>query len=583
MYGIALKLRQAFRWLAAVFAVALLVAVALVAVLPFLIEGHGVRESLIRSLSAWSGGAVTLDGPLRIANFASLSIEAKGVRFAATPRLAPIGAVQARSVIATARLRSLLLGHLEFKTVLLESPRFVFKRDTAQARLSFSGVESAGPALALAERSPFEHLKLRDCLFVSAQTGHGAYKRFRVGEISVDKEAAGAGSNTYPASLYLRDIGFEASFRGILDSLGQSALGAFRLTAASSHPAAERITASIAPWENGQSVSLGGDLSWSGARAALDNARVSFGDHGAKGSLALAVRRGRGLLEGTLAYDKLDWVRAPRKDGEAGGTLLDSVRALTFASGEAGRNLDLDMRISAERFLAGPYEAGPLALALTSSGGRFSLDIAELALFGGKITGRIDYDYAHPLPLTIKASGTHIDSGVLASALMLPFGVSGQAAVRLALDMPLSGKPLAEEMQASTSNFTIEFPSGGTIEGDFSRQLSAAFERRDLFWSLASNSVPFNAASIEGSATPGGVNMRIDGEYAGGRIDGSIRVASPGNAVSGTLSVIESQEKEPEDGAPGAAPASPAPANIKLSGTLADLSFSPPGKPSLSN
>ena len=51
------------------------------------------------------------------------------------------------------------------------------------------------------------------------------------------------------------------------------------------------------------------------------------------------------------------------------------------------------MRISAEHFRAGPYEAGPLALALTSRSGLLSIDIAELAIFGGKISGRLDYDF----------------------------------------------------------------------------------------------------------------------------------------------------------------------------------------------
>ena len=561
----------------------MLAAAALAALVPVLIEGHAVRETLVRGLSAWSGGPVRIDGPLRVASFASLSIEAKDVHFAATPRLSPIGGVRAKSVIATATLRSLFRGKLEFKTILVESPRFVFKRGTTQFKLPSSGLETASLALALAERSPFRRLKLRDCLFVSADGENRAYRRFRAAEINLDKRAVAKGSKAPLTSIYLRDNGFEASFRGTLDGANETALGAFRLTVPANHPAAEKITASIAPWERGQSISVSGDLSWTGARASLDAAQISFGDRGAKGSLAVAIRHGRALLEGTLAYDNLEWTQADHDGGRTGGTLLDSLRTLTFTSGEAGRNLDLDMRISAKRFLAGSYEAGPLAVALTSTGGRFSIDVAELALFGGKITGRIDYDHAHLMPLTVSASGTHLNSGAMASALMLPFGVNGQTTVRLALDMPFTGKPLAEDVRASTSNFTIEFPAGATIEGDFSRQLSAAFEHRDPFWRLPSSSFPLTAASIEGSAAPGGVTLRIDGEYSGGRLDGSLRVASPDNTVSGTLSVTGSPEEGPATDEQGAVTDAPAAANIKLSGPLAALSFSPPGKPSLSN
>ena len=81
------------------------------------------------------------------------------------------------------------------------------------------------------------------------------------------------------------------------------------------------------------------------------------------------------------------------------------------------------MRISAEHFRAGTYEAGPLALALTSRPDLLSIDIAELAIFGGKIAGRLDYDPRHPNTLSVNANGSHLDLEALAGAAAWPIAV----------------------------------------------------------------------------------------------------------------------------------------------------------------
>jgi hypothetical protein len=579
MYEMAPKFRSPLRWLAGGAALLFLIPVLLAAALPLLIEGHAVRASLVRSLSAWSGGPVIIEGRLR-ANLASLSIEATGVRFPATPRLAPIQRFEAKSVTAIPRVSSLLRGRLEFKTIRVETPKFIFGRAASHPEATVFGLETARMAVGFLERSPFEHLELHDCTFALADTGHRAYKRLAATEVRLDKAALAGGAQPL-TSFYLRDGLFEAAFRGVLDGSEETAAGTMRITLPPGHPLLAKVMRSIAPWEQSRSLSLAGDFTWSGKRLSLDRAAISFGDHRAKGSLALALRHGRALLEGTLAYDKLDWSRSDPENSEDSGAGQDALHALLRASADSERSLDLDVRISAERFSAGPYEAGPLALALTSRSGHSSIDVAELALFGGRITGRLDYDSARSAPLTLNASGTRLDSAALASALGLPVSVSGSASIRLALEMPFGTKSLVEEMHFATGNFTVEFPSGGTLDGDVSRQLSAVLEQQDRLWGLGSSSFQFTAASIDGTAGANGVSLSIDGEHAGNRIGGSLRIASPDNAISGTLSmseVAEAGDRSPVPGAPLAAPA-----RFNLSGTLAALNISSPGKPSLSN
>ncbi len=573
MLELASKFRYALRWIVRGAALLAIAGAVFASVLPYLIEDLTVRDGLIRSLSEWSGGDVTIRGPLRLASFTSLSVEADGVNFAATPRLAPIVRMRAKKVTAILRVPSLLRGRIEFKKIAADEPNIVVSRRAAPSKLGVIGLETASEAVAFADLSRFERIELKDCSFFAAEGEHRVYSRFGAEWISVNRNP-----NTSLFTLDLRDQGFEAFFRGDISRAGETALGSFKLKVPQEHPAAGRIAAAIAPWEQGHSISLAGDLTWSGTRATLDGAAIAFGDHNAKGSLALGVRHDRALMEGTLAYDRLEWM--PSENAGAGSGLgMEPLRALFFARPGYERSADLDMRISAERFRAGPYEAGPLALALTSRPGAFSIDIAELALFGGKISGRLDYDSARPTLLTLNANGTRLNSQSLSGAFGWPITVSGPVTLRLALGIPFKEKPLAREIKAVTGSFGIAFPSGGTLDGEVSSRLSAAFERQNLPWGFSSGSLPFTEAAIDGALAPGAVVLNIDAESSGSRIGGLLHIALPGNEVSGTLTV------SPDDAAeetPGAAPLSN-PASVVLSGTIAALNFSASGKPSLSN
>jgi hypothetical protein len=591
MDKIAPKLRSVLRWFA--FGAACLIAALalLLSALPYLIGDRAVHAGLVRSLSAWSGGPVTIRGRVRVVSFSSLSVQASGVRFAATPRLAPIGRMEAGTVTAILSMSSLLRGRIEFKKIEAESPRFVFQRGMLQPKQPFFGLETAHAAVTFANLSRFEQLDLYGSSFFIPEGARRPYRRFNVERIRLGKApppqtlpppAARTGAAARLFTLSLTDRGFEAYFRGTMNPAEEAAHGVLRLKIPASHPASEKLIAAIAPWEEGHGVQLAGELSWAGARAGLDGASVSFDDHSAKGSLALAVRRGRALLEGTLAYDRLDWGQSWQQGVGSDGKLLEPVRALTAALSGKERNLDLDMRISAEQFRIGLDEAGPLALALTCRPGRLSVDVAELALFGGKLTGRVDYNPAVPAALTLDASGTRLNARALASALGWPLSVDGPMTLHVALEVPFEAPPAAAGTKKVAGNFSIAFPAGVSFEGDLSSRIGAAFDRY-ASWGLGSGSIAFTSASVEGTAEPGEVTLRINGESAKASLAGKVRVAVPDNAVSGSLSL---QQISDADGAAPAASTSgdgPAQAKITLSGTLASLNFLPPDKPHLSN
>jgi hypothetical protein len=592
MDEIAPKLRFALRWLAfGAAGLAAALAVFLTA-LPYLIGDRAVHAGLVRSLSAWSGGPVTVRGGVRVTSFSSLSVQANGVSFAATPRLAPVGRMEADTVTAVLSASSLLRGRIEFKKIEAQSPRFVFQRGMPQPKQPFFGLETARAAIAFAALSRFEQLDLIGSSFFIPEGARRPYRRFdaeriRLGKASARRQAsppatarAGAAGGLF--TLHLMDRGFEAYFHGHMSQAEEAARGVLRLKVPASHPASEKIIAAIAPWEEGHGVQLAGELSWAGARASLDGASVSFDDHSAKGSVALAVRRGRAFLEGTLAYDRLDWEQSWQKSVSGDAKLLERVRALTSALSDKERSLDLDMRISAEQFRTGPDEGGPLALALTFRPDRLSIDVAELALFGGKIIGRLDYNPSGSAPLTLDARGTRLNARALASALGWPLSVNGPMTLHLALEVPFETQPAAAGAKRVAGNFSIAFPAGGSLDGDLSRRISAAFDQ-DAFWGLGSNSIAFTSASVEGTAGLDEVTLRINGESAGTSLAGKVRVALPGNAVSGALSFQQIADAGEAPSAQSTSGDGPVQAKITLSGTLASLDFLPPGKPHLSN
>lgn len=592
MYQIARKIRYVLRW-AGILAGGLFIAAgALAALLPVLVDAEAIRGPLSQSLSAWSGGPVSITGPLRIGSFADLSVEATGVALKSTPEQGPIRIARAKSVTAVVRLSSLLRGKLEFRKFVVASPRVVFRRGFPEPAQTSYGLGAARLALALSAGSPFADVELRDPVLFFTASANGAYERVELSRVKLSKDAVSSVSTgvfvkNAPGSesaLYALDVtsrGFEVSFRGQCAGACQTAFGSLRLRAALGAGAGKKILAAVAPWERPDTIALSGELNLSRRRAALDNATISFGDHAARGSLALDMTGVRPRLEGTIAYDMLDvtpaWI-------SASGSFAENppLAALPLARRETDRPLDFDLRVSADRFRAASFETGPLALALTQIQDRLSVDIASVAVFGGHATGRLDVNPGQPASLSLRTSGSQLDAKELASAFQLPLGFSGPVMLQAALTMPVTMRQPAEDVSAAAGTFSIRFPAGGSLEGDVAQTLGTALLEQDLGWGLRGSSFPFTVASIDGIVKPGGIDLKVEGQSGDKGIGGSLRIAFPGAAVSGTLLASETLGT-------GASEAANAPAEtasstkLVLSGTADALILSSVGKPSLSN
>ncbi len=592
MYQIVRKARYVLRSLGLVAGGLVIAALASAAFLPFLVDAEAIRVALSKNLSAWSGGPVVISGPLRIASFANLSVEASGVDFKSAPKEGPIRSARAEFVTAVLRISSLLRGKLDFRKFIVASPRVVLRRGFPEAIQKSYGLGAARLALALSARSPFADVELLDPMFFFTGSAKGAYERAQLRRVRLRKEAVasistgvfvanapGAESGVY--ALDVTSEGFAASFRGQCASACQTAFGTLHLTAAVDDGGGKAILHAMAPWERPDTIALSGELNWSRRRASLDNAAISFGDHAAKGSLALDMTGVRPRLEGTIAYDTLDVTPVLTAETRTSPSEIRRPVALPFASGDVDRPVDFDLRVSAERFRGGSLDTGPLALALTATRDRLSVDIASVALFGGRASGRLDVNREEPDVLLLRGSGSRLDASALASAAQLPLGFSGPITLQAALTLPLH-QP-AEDMGAAAGTFTIRFPLGGSIEGEVARTLSAALTEQDLSWVFRGSSFPFTVGSIDGTVRPGGIDLKVEGQSGEKGIGGSLRVDFPGAVVSGTL--LASENAHP----PGAPQLKTAPeqaaSSTKLifSGTADALILTSSGKPSLSN
>ncbi len=466
MYQVARKTRYVFRWLGFL-AVGLAIAVAaLAAFLPLLVDAEAIRVALSKNLSAWSGGPVVISGPLRIASFANLSVEASGVDLKSAPEGGPIRSARAASVTAVLRISSLLRGKLDFQKFILTSPRVVLHRGSPEAIQKSYGLGAARLALGLSARSPFADVELLDPVFFFG-SAKGAYERAQLSRVRLRKEAAvsistgvfvanapGAESGVY--ALDVTSEGFAASFRGQCTAACQTAFGTLRLKAAVDEGGGKAILDAVAPWERPGTIALSGELNLSRRRASLDNAAISFGDHAAKGSLALDMTGLRPRLEGTIAYDTLEVTRASTAGTRTSPSESRPLAALPFVSGDIDRPVDFDLRVSAEHFRSGSLETGPLALALTATRDRLSVDIASVALFGGHASGRLDVSQDEQGVLSLRGSGSRLDASALANAAQLPLGFSGPITLQAALDS--AAQSTGRRYERGGWNFYDPFP-----------------------------------------------------------------------------------------------------------------------------
>lgn len=235
------------------------------------------------------------------------------------------------------------------------------------------------------------------------------------------------------------------------------------------------------PLENSiKSFLAEGRLEWAGSSVAFSDASFMMDGNAATGSLTVGLRKARTFVEGTLAFDRLDvssYANANGLPAPGDGTTEDDEgagAATNTAFLRQLRDVDADLRISAEVFKAGDLAAKGLAATIALNGGILVADIAELQLSpGGEGIVQINVDAARDRPESrLFAKLENYDLAVVCRMLFGDAVISGPGRVVARL----VGQP--DSYHAFLTNMVgkieIESETGVTADIDIPKLISRA-------------------------------------------------------------------------------------------------------------
>jgi AsmA protein len=234
-----------------------------------------------------------------------------------------------------------------------------------------------------------------------------------------------------------------------------------------------------AAWPSGgpglRKLSAKGQFDWTKHTLEFDKATFRMDGNEATGVLGLNLRGARPTITGTLALRSLDLSQYLAGSEQDGGEPLLSWTSLAASLLEApfGTMLSADVRISAERVMAGNVELGRSAASITLKDGRLLADLAELQLIGGKGGGQIRADFTgyHP-KLALRVKLDDVDLGRVSTVLAGHGILQGPATV--VADITASGVTGSDLARTLGGRLNIRAQQGGRLGIDIKSLQAAA-------------------------------------------------------------------------------------------------------------
>ncbi len=487
---------------------------AIVLTTTFFLDRPMVRDIVATRLSNWSGGQLTMSGPLRLTYFPFILFEAQEASLQQIRSLPNIRQIRARRVAVRIRWWPLVFGQVYIDRVELDEPRILLRERPRDWKPV--GKDDLPPILKTLKQSPIPHLVIRNGVlnyldkdgnrseishvslnaFISAESGNleasGSFRwRKETVQFSVatHNPAAIAGTARAPLTLTLESPSFTAEITGEVAVIDGFQLGGkIRLTSSDLPHVLHWLGAGEPRQRSPRTFSVTGDFSWIGKKLAFEAANFQLDDNSADGALTLMLSGKRPLIEGTLAFKNLDLApylaqggkapsgKSPKKSKSVakGGVRLAIQRLMGLLA--PYHTTDMDIRISAANVHFPPLNAETAAFSLTSKSRRLTLNVAEVTLAKGSLSGTIvvqptkaSYRYA------IKAQVTGLDLSTLADELVQStFPLSGKIDAKL--DLVLEGGPNqapAQWLLGLEGNVTGKLGEGGLLPFDFRPLFSA--------------------------------------------------------------------------------------------------------------
>ena len=557
---------------------AVLLAGLIVLTLPMVASTRIVRDRIALEMSSWSGYQVSIGAPPEIEVWPTFRAILTDVRLSAWRSPSGPPAISAERVEIELSALAALCGNVVFSAARFIRPTLHVERPPAGGpympelprggRIAAS-IAEAREALA---RNPDDPGELPSDPFGTVEIRDGKVSLHHNGLIT-DIVTGIAGTLNWPAFDEAGMLSAHATWRGEAVAINVSSENPLSLFAGAAAPLSASITAAPATASFAGSAKLSGGayadgearfavsslqqaVQWLGStvagslppsqanftsrligdasRVKFENAVLELDGNRGEGALNLEFNPARPALSGSLAFDGINL-----------GSLLSAFTPLTLTpentaqdadAGLAGR-MDIDLRLSAARAMAGSVNLADVAATVQVKNGLAVLDLSDATAFGGTIQAGIRFDAGSGVPqaeMRLLASG--VDAGALASAAgMTRLVPVGQGTVSVILKGPgASWESILENASGSISaNVGQVALSGLDLAGLLDRIKRGGFFALD---EVSKGTLPIAGAEFKASVANGVARIEKAEARAGGHrlwLQGIVPYVGRGLALSG--------------------------------------------------
>ena len=265
---------------------------------------------------------------------------------------------------------------------------------------------------------------------------------------------------------------------------------------------------------------------------------ISFGEavmeldgNAAEGALAIGLPRGALYLQGTLALDTLD-LSAYLDAARASAPTFEASGASPFALALAG---SIDLRLSANRVVAGTAEFGQAAAAIKVEGGALTVDVGDVEFQGGHVEAHLTTE-SHAGAVSGSARAK-LDQIPLRPMLTHFAGINALDGLASAtLDLSGSGKDWSEAFVNAAGKADIAV-ADGVLDGIDVNDLPAIV-KGDKAWAAGSGSTSFKsltATLVVGDGTIRTEDLNIVGDDYSAKLTAKAGLFSPALEARGVF------------------------------------------------
>ncbi len=326
-----------------------------------------------------------------------------------------------------------------------------------------------------------------------------------------------------PMQLEARSKQFEIKLEGTAATVSDLQLeGDLAFKAQSMRYLMEWLGFSIKPGANFGAMELNARSNMIGASMALSDIALTLDDNQLEGALQLDFRGPRALIQGTLAYDRLD-LSPYLEQVEGAPTLLDQpIRPQDLGL------MDVDVRLSAQHLILKDIELGRTAASIVTRNQQLVLSVGEAFAYGGRLEATLEMKPSDTDPVCLKSHLRGKVSGVLAGAFLKALNkeppITGTALAEL--DLAGEGKTLRETAANASGSLSMVFTDGQINHFNLAGMMDALkLDDQSEPDALYEGGTNFDVLSI--SSTLGNHKASIDG----------LRLTAGNLALSGTASM----------------------------------------------